>query len=357
MRSALLVLALALPACGDNASLVTTPDAAPIPSTWMEELAPATGLSVWTPEFEVDAGKEIQDCYFFTVPDLKQGADLWVDRLELGLNTGSHHLNLFRVNTVYGLDPAAGAPVDMNGVSGTVIHDGECWKSANWRDWPLVANDQNSPPGHPVLDWRLPTNVAQRFTPGEKLMLQIHYVNASTQTTPARARGGVNLHWSTDGDTEELGTLFATQQSIRICRSNPTPSYSGGCGLPAGAHTVVAANGHFHSRGQAFRIYGWDGLNTDPPADADMFYKSEHWAEPKMAIDLSVPLVDGGGIRWTCDYQWIEPEVGCAAVDAADPQHAGDCCYTFGPNVETNEHCNVFLYYYPKAARSDITCF
>jgi hypothetical protein len=151
--------------------------------------------------------------------------------------------------------------------------------------------------------------------------------------------------------------LFATEQSIRVCRSNPTPSFTGGCRMPPGAHTAIAANGHFHSRGTDFRIYKWDGTSTDPPAAADMFYQSQQWAEPDMAIDLDVAIPDNGGVRWTCDYQWSEPSTGCDAVDAADPQHAGDCCYTFGPNVETNEHCNVFLYYYPKENRSDITCF
>ncbi len=44
-----------------------------------------------------------------------------------------------------------------------------------------------------------------------------------------------------------------------------------------------------------------------------------------------------------------------AWLDALDPLHANDCCYTFGPKVETSEHCNVFLYYWPKTA--DVTCF
>ncbi len=56
---------------------------------------------------------------------------------------------------------------------------------------------------------------------------------------------------------------------------------------------------------------------------------------------------------WTVSK--CSPE-GCAAVDARDPQQANDCCYTFGPTVETSEHCNVFLYYYPKA-EGPASCF
>ncbi|MCA9677079.1 MAG: hypothetical protein KC464_18785 [Myxococcales bacterium] len=308
-----------------------------------------------TPEFEVPPGTEVQDCFFFQVPDLADGADLWFDRTALALNPGSHHMNVFRVKSIVGLDPADGTPVQLGAASGTVVHDGECWNSANWADWPLVGNSQASRPGDPVLDWRLPDDVAYKLVPGEMLALQVHYVNATTQTTPWHARAGVNFYRSKDGDTQELGTMFATQQSIRICRSQPTPSYSGACGLPGGAHTVVAANGHFHSRGTRFAIYGWDGISTDPPGDDAMFYESDKWAEPDMELGLDVPLADGGGIWWTCDYQWREPEVGCAVIDEHDPQHAGDCCYTFGGIVEESEHCNVFLYYYPKS--DDIACF
>ena len=39
--------------------------------------------------------------------------------------------------------------------------------------------------------------------------------------------------------------------------------------------------------------------------------------------------------------------------ECADP--ADSCCATFGPHVETQEHCNAFVYYYPKL--DDATCF
>jgi hypothetical protein len=349
MRS--LLLAVIALGCGDNLK--------PYQPWLLDELAPADGFWVRTPEFNVAAGQEVQDCYFFDVPDLANGADLWIDRAKLALNTGSHHMNVFRVKTIVGLDPSNGTPIDLGGVTGTVIHgadDVNCWKSGNWADWPLVANSQQSTAEHPVIDWTLPQGVAARFSPGEKLMLQVHYVNATDQATPWTARAGINFYRSKDGDDIELGTLFATQQNIRVCRSNPQPSYSGTCALPPGTHTVIAANGHFHSRGTEFRIWAWDGLSTTRPADTSLFYKSDTWDEPKMATGLDVKLPETGGVWWTCDYQWQEPEGGCDAVDARDPQMANDCCYTFGPKVETSEHCNVFLYYYPRTTEQ-VTCF
>ncbi len=349
VRASVLAAAVAaaglVAACGDNLS--------GFEPWYLEPLTADEGVWVRTPEFEVAAGAELQDCYFFEVPP--QAADtLWVDRFALALNPGSHHLNLFRVGTVVGLDPAAGEPVDLGGVAGTVIRGGPCWNSANWATWPLVANSQQSSVESPVYEWRLPDDVATRFTAGERLMLQVHYVNASTQETPFRGRAGVNLHRSRD-DTIEMGTLFATQQNIRICRSTPPPTFSGTCSMPDGNHWVAAVNGHFHSRGRRFSVYAWDGQSTTRPPDADRFYVSDDWAEPEMANGLELLLPRGGGIWWTCEYRWREPELGCAEVDARDPLQANDCCYTFGPIVETSEHCNVFLYYYPRT--EDIACF
>jgi len=313
------------------------------------------GVQFRTPVFSVAAGQERQDCYFVQVKDLlsKGGMDpaqpFNLHRVQIVQRAGSHHMNLFRVKSVVNLDPTKGTQYGLNG-------QGECFKSSNWADWPLVANSQQSAPDQQKLDWKLPAGVAARFTPGEKLMLQIHYVNSTDQVTPWVGRGGINFYRSHDGDTIELGTLFATQQNIRVCKSNPTPSYSGTCAMTSGTHTVAAANGHFHSRGRRFRIWTWDSVSTTQPDDSAKFYDNMDWNEPLMATGLDTELSDPGGVWWTCDYQWSEPSVGCDVVDARDPQHANDCCYTFGPKVESSEHCNLFVYYYPKA-NAGITCF
>ncbi|MEO8841299.1 MAG: hypothetical protein ABI591_03825 [Kofleriaceae bacterium] len=349
--SRLLLVAFLVTSCGDNLN--------PIEPWILEEVPPADGFWIRTPEFPVASGEELQDCYFFKVPDLDHGNDLSIDRTTLALNPGSHHMTVFRVKTIVGLDPATATPADMGSVQGSVIHGADniqCWKSANWADWPLVANSQQSALDQQTLDWPLPDGVVAKFHPGELLMLQIHYVNATDQSTPWVGRGGINLYRSHEDDTIELGTLFATQQSIRVCRSNPTPHYSGACAMPPGVHTIVGANGHFHSRGTEFQMWAWDGVSTTKPDDSQRFYDNTNWSEPIMKTGIDVTLPKIGGVWWQCDYQWSEPEAGCDAVNAADPMHANDCCYTFGPKVETSEHCNAFVYYYPKAD-GDVACF
>jgi hypothetical protein len=333
----------------------------PPPEPWvLDDLTAVQGFQLRLPPFDVPDGREEQSCYFVRVPDLAGGEDFWVERVRMATSQGSHHLNVFRVRTIVGLDPAAGAPIDLGPYPATVIygHDdyknSPCWQSANWADWPLVANTQSPVKEGPYTDWALPEGVAIRFTPGEMLMIQPHYVDTSTQDTPLDARVGINFYRTTAAAPMELGTLFATQQSIRICQSQPTPTYSGTCRLPS-AVTITAANGHFHSRGREFAMFGWDGVSTTQPPQNARFYDSRSWDNPPMTTGIDLPIPAGGGIWWNCSYQWHAPESGCDAVNAKDPEQAGDCCYVFGGNTDVGEHCNAFVYYYPKLT-TDVFC-
>jgi hypothetical protein len=333
----------------------------PTPGPVMALLDPppaGAGFQIKTNVFPVASGDEKQDCYFFRVSELAaaNGLDpsqpVYVNRVQISQRDGSHHMNVFRVRTIAGLDPANGAI--QEGLNGA----GECFKSSNWADWPLVANSQIDG----KLDWSFPEGVANEFMPDEWLMLQTHFVNASSQMTPT-GEGEVNVNFWTMPKAEvqnQLGTLFATKQSIRVCQSNPAPSFDGTCQFNSTAPVhIIGANGHFHSRGKQFEMLAWDGVSIEKPPVTDQFYTSQAWDEPPMLIspelDLTVP--SGAGVWYTCDFQWQAPDpaVGCDGLNALDKQGAEDCCYTFGPKVEANEHCNIFVYYYPKA--DNILCY
>ncbi len=329
----------------------------------LETLSSEQGISFRIAAFAVPPGREEQSCYFLRVPDLDGGKDLWIDRVHMAMNPGSHHMNIFRVRTEIGLRPQDGEPTKVGNYDATVLRGSDeyathpCWDSSNWADWPLIANTQASFVDNPYTDWRLPEGVATRLTPGEMLMIQTHYVNTTTQPTPANEGSvGINLHRTKTTAPQELGTLFATQQNIRICQSNPEPVFSGTCRFP-GNVTITAANGHFHSRGQTFDMFRWDGRSLNHPSEKEQFYQSESWDHPPMRTDIDMNVPRGGGIWWDCGYRWRKPAVfDCDDVNAKDSEGQGECCYTFGGNTDLGEHCNVFLYYYPKVADTDVFC-
>jgi hypothetical protein len=234
----------------------------------------------------------------------------------------------------------------LNGKPGDVVTSangmGPCFVSSNWADWPLVVNNQD---GGSVVDWKLPDGVGQKFQGGELLMVQIHFVNASTQSSPDGGQGAVNFYTAKSPPANELGTIFATNQHIRVCPGDTDKQFETHCSkLPLSGATIVAANGHFHSRGVKFTMNVTDSTGADMLAQP--FYTSTVWDEPPMARDLTVKVPDGGNISWTCDF----------SADAGSCGNKDDsCCFTFGGKVESQEHCNAFIYYYPKIA--DYSCF
>ncbi len=332
----------------------------PPPKSALEPPPAGQGFQFGTGEQPVGPGEEVQNCFFFKVKDLMasgkvEGATFNLNRVTMHQAEGSHHMNIFRVRTIVphaegGMDPAQGEYRDKGGT-------GPCFKSTNWADWPLVANTQIDG----QLDWQFPEGVANKLDPEEYLMVQSHFVNASTQQTPSgTGEVFINFWHLPDSDVvHEMGTLFATKQSIRVCQSNPNPEYAGSCQVATAGEpvTVVGANAHFHSRGKQFEMFNWDGVSTTEPAEAP-FYVSDAWEEPPMAIGSSLATIQpNGGVFYTCSYQWVEPppEIGCAGLNEFDktvkmtPDEQLDCCYTFGGVVDKNEHCNIFVYYYPKS--------
>jgi len=337
--AALLVCAAAtLPACGPAPRTQDQPGADAGNDSQNQVLdvtlePPATreqGFQLTIPPFSLMAGQELQQCFFFTI---NYDTPIFIDHFEIAQTTGTHHMNIFRVRTVKNLD----------GADGTSVVDGECWKPANWSDWPLVVNSQNE--GH--VDVQLPDGVAHRFEPGEKIMLQTHYVNASTQQTPG-GFGKVLVNFNRIDASlvhAELGTAFATNQNIRICPGDVERRFETTCRFAQdNPVTIFGANGHFHSRGRLFTMSVFDPtLGT-----GQQFYENTEWNEPLFARDIGVAVPIQGGISYACEYTVLPTECG-------DPNDG--CCFTFGGHVDAQEHCNAFVYYYPRNATTDVNCF
>ena len=359
-------VALAASGCSDD-PVAPPGDVEPADPAQLAPPPAGQGFQIVTEEIEVAPGDEVQDCYFYRIRDLAAlgGVDpsepFNLHRVQIGQRVGTHHMNVFRVKTIVpdGFEDFETHPV-QKGLNG----NGACFKSPLWADWPLIANSQIGG----SLDWTFPEGVANPLGPDEWIMVQTHYVNATTQKTPENGKVGINFwHMPASMVTSELGTIFATKQSIRICQSVPgAQTFQGGVGIDTDQDIrFIGANAHFHSRGKQFDMFLWDGKYTsDPPADS-RFYTSTAWDEPPMehSPDLEVTMPKGGGVFYECSFEWREPDpsVGCSGLNAIDKKKmmdagkteeeaegALDCCYRFGGQVEPNEHCNIFVYYYPK---------
>ena len=125
---------------------------------------PEHGLQLATPAFSVPAGTEVQHCYWFK---LASDVDIDVVRFQVKYLAGSHHMNLFQTNQ------------DL------ADHDADCFG-------PVDFSSEQNPNGYDLIvgsqshdfDWTMPDGVAFKLKARRQLMLQTHYVNASTQASP-----------------------------------------------------------------------------------------------------------------------------------------------------------------------------
>ncbi|MBI4605328.1 MAG: hypothetical protein HY721_25470 [Planctomycetes bacterium] len=284
---------------------------------------PSKGEQILIPPFEVKPGEEVQRNYYFK---LKTDTEIWVNRIELLYPPGSHHLNLF-----------TGAPAPFP--------DGyfeEDFKIVPFADWSLRASSQTG-----RLDWRLPPGVAVKFKAHDQVLAQIHFVNIGTQTSPIGGCAAINFH-AVDPNPSlvPLGSLFLQNKSI-VIRPNQEVSFDYGVTLDHFGHDVpvkvAGVTGHFHWRGKTFEIRRWDGLNVNldgSPAPGEFermgaentIFFSDDWDEPPFELfgHDGPDLPPGWGIVYRTTYV-----------------NNSDIKYCFGPHVETQEHANAFLYFYP----------
>jgi hypothetical protein len=192
------------------------------------------GFQFGTPDFSVPSGTEEQDCYFFKVSDLAKSGGLDATKpvnlhhVQVAQRPGSHHMNIFQVKSIVQLGPPGSTLKDGTAAGGAVQKatngTGQCFKSPNWADWPIVANSQQQGD----VDWTFPDGVANVFQPDEYLMLQTHYVNAATQKTESTGHVRVNF-W----------TIPDTDVKFELLKHSPIPFWPFWTAPPAGPRFTI----------------------------------------------------------------------------------------------------------------------
>ena len=270
-----------------------------------------SGLDVQIAPFSVPPGTEVQNCFYLKVPS---DVDLDLGHVVIDFAQGTHHMHVY-----YGDEQ------HDDGVE-------ECFTAVDFDKWHLLVGSQK-----PHLEWELPPAVAFHVQAHQQLLVQVHFVNASTLTTTDNMASGT-IHFDTRAPSEVtayMGSIFGQQRAIDI-KPHAKQSIDGVCKLPHDL-SLGALAGHYHFKGQDFtasRMHA-DATNDDP------FYATSNFAEPKFQIyGEADPMrfVAGERILWHCDY-----------VNDSDME------VLFGPKELTQEHCNMFAFYYPAAGQQEFT--
>jgi hypothetical protein len=277
------------------------------------------------PEVTVPPGQEVQVCRFLKLPS---DTDFFFDHVQMETTAGGRHLYVMKSEYFDFPDdfhPDCFAPVDTN-------------------TWAVVVNSQTR-----HLDWTLPQGVAFHLHRRTQLMVQAHYYN--TGPSPIAGRATVNL-WQRDAAQVEhwANVVTAVYNNIHLA-PGASMQVTQHCTLPVDtAETapqnrihpvhILALTGDFHRAGRQYgvRHFHLDQTGGCPPTcpgteDDPVYYSNQDGMNPPFQTFSSgsePQLPNADGFSFTCAYQ----------NDSAET-------VSFGPRVLTQEHCNMFVYFWP----------
>jgi hypothetical protein len=287
---------------------------------------PEHGKQISFGPFNVAAGGEVQVCRTFKLGNANEMA---VNRINVVMNQGSHHFIIFRAKRDMGADQTFA-----------------CWGTVNFDDWEFVL-DVNKTGGE---DWQLHDGQGFIFEPNQQMMVQSHFVNATTVQSPAGGMVYANLYEIDRAKVQhELYGKFTVNTNLALPPMSNFESYRD-CTFNRGVR-VVAMTGHFHARGTMFRVREVTDPQTGqfppemilrdqiycsgpdcecPGGAADCPERHSGWDSPLFKTFDPPLFIDAiEGVRFTCDfYNYTTNMIG------------------FGGHADVQEHCNLFFQYY-----------
>lgn len=274
--------------------------------------SPERGVQIRVTARAIPQGSEETACHYLKLPS---DIDLDVNRIQINVTGGSHHIHLYR-------------PFDGS----LDVPDGSevCNMAVDFDKWSLIVATQLR-----KTDWELPPGVAFHFRAGEQLLVQTHFVNVGSLETSGEGKVVMNLHDADPGTiTAHAGALFGQDRDVIVPPLSNT-TLSAVCEFPK-AINLIAQTGHYHFRGRRFSTYEW----YDGQRGAEI-YHHEGYEDPLfLEYHPPLPIAPDHGLEWEC--YWENPN---------------DVTYTFGPFTDINEHCNLFAFYYPTdTPHESITC-
>lgn len=302
LTSALLSAPLLVAACGGNTPAATAP---PVAST----------VATFEMSLRLAPGQEAFKCQFVKMPaDAK-----FVVGGRHEYTTGSHHLLLFKTELT-------AIPAGLDGVR-------DCYETGSGANLMSYVRGVVYGAQEATGQTTYPSGVGLPVKAEDVLLLQTHYLNASSSPLEARVKLQLDL-----GKAENIrvnaGVLFFYNPFIHVPATSMAKS-SMRCRLRQGV-TVLGAVSHYHKRGTSYGAYldAPDGTPATSP-----FYTSTDWEHPR-PMNTPVTVPEGARIRFECTYDNM----------------AGTRPYYQGQSADENEMCMFMGLYYPALERRDEIC-
>jgi hypothetical protein len=232
-------------------------------------------------------GQEIERCKFFQVP--AEGIN--VNHAVVRYVPGSHHVLLYRTSlTSIPTTTRSGKAIDADADG---VFDCAEGAAADWDVTGVVAGAQSSKAKNAAT---FPPGVAAKLDPGTVLVINTHYLNATSKPLIAEAR--LNLYTLPDKEVmQEGGFLFYYNPFIRVPARGSASSRMR-CTLPQDI-TLISGQSHMHRRG-----VGYTAHVVESSGSLTQIYESHDWEDvPITEWSPGMLLRAGQSIDYTCHFQ------------------------------------------------------
>lgn len=270
-------------------------------------------LSFTIEPFTVQSGQERQVCKSVNIP---AGAALDVVRFESNMRGISHHFNLYKVIDGTALNPASAGEA--------VVHDCEPAAEQLRGDAAYIFGSAT-----PERVMQTPPGVAFHLLPGQRLILEYHAINYTTE--PIEASLTIDLV----GAPPEMAIehhaeiIWFANWGFALPPGQET-SDTASCSVPYDVE-IFGLMSHFHELGEHFTI------EAVRDGEAELVYEDDDWAHPKYeGFSPPLSLAEGDRLRWTCTWN-----------NDREPLKM-----VFPNKGSQDEMCMVFAAAYPKATLS-----
>lgn len=231
---------------------------------------------------KIGAGVEAEHCQLLRVPE---GADLWVQRDEVRFTQGSHHVLLYETPyTDFPTEKEDGTPIDPS-----APFDCSEGPTNGFRVTKLLGGSQNGE-GESLLSF--PEGVAMGVHAGAVVLLNVHYVNPSSEDLTPEVR--LNLYTVPEAEVKTEGDILFLYNPLIKVPANGTATARMRCPVHKDI-TLANVQSHMHRRGVGYAA----GLAGEAP-----FYENTSWSDvPVKAFEPGLVIKAGSALDYHCDYK------------------------------------------------------
>ncbi len=179
---------------------------------------------------------------------------------------------------------------------------------------------------------QLPPGVGFEFEPDQKLLLEIHFLNAGDQTVSTEGR--LKFYPTKEPEFEPASLLFVTDPYVAVPGNSTVETSPAYFTMPEGTRDANFQynyfTGHTHKLGIGFQLESADAIDGEGTMIAHYGEGEWAWEEPDFTVlDTPLEFSAGAGLRYSCKYR--NPTSNLVG---------------FGPSAN-DEMCAFWAYYWP----------